>query len=74
MKTKQEKQCVEEGWQAAQTALSDAQKLPRGPERLEAPKAAGRLRYEADKRRRTIEEEMDSNKEKSCSRSIKKSK
>jgi hypothetical protein len=62
MKTKQEDQCVEEEWQAAQAALNDAQKLPGGPQRFEALKRAGQLRYEADKRRRSIEEEMDRNK------------
>ena len=62
MKTKQEEQCVEEAWQAAQAALNDAQNLPGGPQRFEALKRAGRLRYEADKRRRLIEEEMERNK------------
>ena len=38
MKTKQDEQSVEEEWQAAQVALSDAQKLPGGPERIEALK------------------------------------
>jgi hypothetical protein len=59
MNPKQEKQSVEEEWQAAQAALNDAQKLPGGPERFEALKRAGQLRYKADQRRRSIEEEMD---------------
>ena len=62
MNTKREEQSVEEEWRAAQAALNDAQKLPRGPERFEALKRAGQLRYEADQRRRSIEEEMDRNK------------
>ena len=62
MKTKQDQQSVEEEWQAAQVALNDAQKLPGGPERIEALKRAGRLRYEADQRRRSVEEEIDRNK------------
>jgi hypothetical protein len=53
---------VEEEWQAAEAALKDAQKLPGGPARFEALKKAGQLRYEAGKRRRSIEEEMDRNK------------
>ena len=59
MKTKQDEQSVEEEWQAAQVALNDAQKLPGGPERVEALKRAGRLRYKADQRRRSVEEETD---------------
>jgi len=62
MKTKQDEQSVEEEWQAAQVALNDAQKLPGGPERIEALKRAGRLRYKADQRRRSIEEKIDLNK------------
>ena len=62
MKTKQDQQSVEEEWQAAQVALNDSQKLPGGPERIEALKRAGRLRYEADQRRRSVEEEIDRNK------------
>jgi hypothetical protein len=56
MKTKTEEQSVEEEWRAAEAALADAQKLPGGSERIEALKRAGQLRYEADKRRRSIEE------------------
>jgi len=41
MKTGNEEQSVEEEWQAAQAALNDAQKLPGGPERVEALKRAG---------------------------------
>ena len=57
MKTKQDEQSVEEEWEAAQVALNDAQTLPGGPERVEALKRAGRLRYKADQRRRSVEEE-----------------
>jgi hypothetical protein len=46
---------VQEQWQAADAALSAAQKLPGGPERIEALRKAGRLRFEADKRRRALE-------------------
>jgi hypothetical protein len=62
MKTKTEEQSVEEEWRAAEAALANAQKMPGGPERIEALKKAGQLRYEADKRRRLIEEEMGRNK------------
>jgi hypothetical protein len=62
MKTKLDQQSVQEQWQAAQIALNDAQKLPGGPERIEALKRAGRLRYQADQRRRSVEEEIDRNK------------
>ena len=61
MKTKQDEQSVEEEWEAAQVALNDAQKLPGGPERVEALKRAGRLRYQADQRRRSVEKEIDHN-------------
>jgi hypothetical protein len=56
MNTKQEEQSIEEKWRAAEAALADAQKMPGGPKRIEALKRAGQLRYEADKRRRSIEE------------------
>jgi hypothetical protein len=62
MKTKTEEQSIEDQWRAAEAALADAQKMPGGPERIEALKRAGQLRYEADKRRRLIEEKMDRNK------------
>jgi hypothetical protein len=38
MKAGIEEQSVEEEWQAAQAALSDAQKLPSGPQHFEALK------------------------------------
>ena len=57
METKTEKQRIEEDWLAAEAALTDAQKIPRGAERIEALKRAGQLRYEGDKRRRSIQEE-----------------
>ena len=62
MNAKPEKQSVEEDSQPAQAALNDAQKLPGGPERFEALKRAGQLRYKADQRRRSVEEEIDHNK------------
>jgi hypothetical protein len=54
--TKKTEQC-EEDWQAAQEALRAAQKMPSGPERVEALKKAGQLRYDADEQRRAIEQE-----------------
>ena len=57
-----DEQSVEEEWRAAQVALNDAQKLPGGPERIEALTRAGRLRYKADQRRRSVQEEIDLNK------------
>ena len=53
-----EEQSIEEEWRAAEAALADAQKMPGGPERVAALRRAGQLRYEADKRRRSIEEKM----------------
>jgi len=38
-------------WEAAQAALEAARRLPVGPERAEALKKAGQLRYDADKNR-----------------------
>ena len=57
METKTEEQSVGEDWLAAEAALTDAQKMPCGVERIEALKRAGQLRYEADRRRRSIQEE-----------------
>ena len=56
MKIGIEDHSVEEEWKAAEAALAAAQKMPGGPERFEALKRAGQLRYEADKRRRAIED------------------
>ena len=56
MKTKTEEQSIEKEWRAAEAALADAQKMPGGPPRIEALKRAGQLRYEADKRNRSMEE------------------
>lgn len=61
MTTKQPEQC-ELDWEAAQTALKAAQELPIGPERFDALKKAGKMRYDADQRRRVIRDEMDRNK------------
>jgi hypothetical protein len=55
MTTKSKIQCVEEEWQAAEAALRDAQQLPGGPERIEALRKAGQLRFDADKRRRAMQ-------------------
>ena len=60
MKTTEELN-VEEEWRAAEAALATAQNMPVGPERIGALRRAGQLRYEADKRRRSIEEEMHRN-------------
>jgi hypothetical protein len=38
-------------WKAAEEALEKARRLPNGPERIQALKEAGKLRFEADKRR-----------------------
>jgi hypothetical protein len=43
-------------WAAAQAALFAAQKIPGGPDRIEALRKAGQLRFEADQRRRQREE------------------
>ena len=37
----------EDDWNAAQAALSAAQRMPGGPERIEALKRAGQLRFDA---------------------------
>jgi hypothetical protein len=58
MISQKEEQCVEEEWQAAEAALRAAQKLPGGIERFEALRKAGQLRYDADKRRREIRNEV----------------
>jgi hypothetical protein len=42
---------VDEAWDTAQSAFEAARKLPAGSDRFEALKKAGRLRYEADKKR-----------------------
>jgi hypothetical protein len=44
-------------WQAAQSALFEARKLPFGTERYQALKKAGQLRFEADRRRSAKEQE-----------------
>jgi hypothetical protein len=41
----------DEEWEVAQAAFEAARQLPAGAERFEALKKAGRLRYEADKKR-----------------------
>jgi hypothetical protein len=50
------------GWNAAEAALAAAKQLPSGPERVAALKKAGRLRFEADERRRPMrDQEGDKN-------------
>jgi hypothetical protein len=56
MKLKQSESEDDADWAAAQAALSAAQKMPSGPERIEALRKAGQLRFEADKRRRQLQE------------------
>ena len=50
-----ELQQCEELWQAAEKLLKAAQELRAGPERIDALKAAGQLRYKADQHRRVIQ-------------------
>lgn len=50
-----DEQSIDEEWRAAEAALTAARKIPVGPERIEALKRVGQLRYEADKRRRSNE-------------------
>ena len=57
MKKGIEDQSIEEEWEAAEAALAAAQKMPGGPDRIEALKRAGQLRSEADRRRHSIQEE-----------------
>jgi hypothetical protein len=45
----------DDGWEAAQAALAAAQNLPVGSERLVALRKAGKLRFEADEKRRIRE-------------------
>jgi hypothetical protein len=58
MITKKPEKCEEE-WEAAQAALEAAQKLPGGPERFDALRKAGQMRYDADRRRRAIRDGME---------------
>ena len=55
MTTMTDEQSIDEEWRAAEAALTAARKIPVGPERIEALKRVGQLRYEADKRRRSNE-------------------
>lgn len=41
----------DEDWRAAEEALEKARKLPGGPERIEALRHAGKLRFDADRKR-----------------------
>jgi hypothetical protein len=56
MTAKDLQQCEAE-WQAAQEALRAAQKMPGGPERFDALRKAGQMRFDADRRRRAIQRE-----------------
>jgi hypothetical protein len=49
--SKNKQNTADEEWDVAQAALEAARRLPAGPERFEALKKAGQLRYEADKKR-----------------------
>ena len=49
----------DEDWRVAEMALAAAQKMPGGPERINALRQAGRLRFEADRRRRVREATSD---------------
>jgi hypothetical protein len=42
---------AEQDWKAAEAALEAARQLPAGVKRFEALKKAGRLRYNADRKR-----------------------
>jgi len=47
---------AEEAWESAQKALEEAQRLPGGPERIDALKRVGKLRLEASKLRQVLED------------------
>jgi hypothetical protein len=51
MPTKKPISNADEDWKVAQEALEAARRLPAGVRRIEALKKAGRLRYDADKKR-----------------------
>ena len=42
----------DEQWKVAEAALEEARSLPGGPERIQALKDAGKLRFAADERRK----------------------
>ena len=44
--------------QTAEAALSAAQSMPGGPERIAALKRAGKMRFDASERRRAIQHSM----------------
>ena len=44
----------EEDWLAAEEALKAAQQMPAGPERIAALKRAGRMRFDACKKKRAV--------------------
>jgi hypothetical protein len=46
-----------DGWDEAEAALTAAQQMPEGPERVAALKKAGQLRFRADERRRAIRDQ-----------------
>lgn len=47
---------TDDDWRAAEAALAEARSLPGGPERIEALKNAGKLRFAADSKRRQEEQ------------------
>ena len=48
-------------WETAQAAFKAAQDLPTGPERFDALRKAGQLRFEADEKRRVLRERDEKN-------------
>ena len=45
------------GWNEAEAALAAAQQMPQGPERIDALKKAGQLRFEADEHRKAMRDQ-----------------
>jgi hypothetical protein len=57
--TPKEPEQWEEDCRAAERALTDAQKMPGGPERIAALKRAGQLRFDAYERKRAVQDTID---------------
>jgi hypothetical protein len=57
--TPKEPEQWEEDCRAAEQALTDAQKMPGGPERIAALKRAGQLRFDAYERKRAVQDTID---------------
>jgi hypothetical protein len=47
----------DDGWNEAEAALAAAQQMPQGPDRIDALKKAGQLRFEADERRNALRDQ-----------------